>query len=71
MQFSIDNLPHNIILPLHRIVARGVSPVAPAWHDSYSESNFLYKGKISVICFRHSPSSGVLREFPEAVPVFP
>jgi hypothetical protein len=26
MQFSIDNIPHNIILPLHRDVARGMSP---------------------------------------------
>jgi hypothetical protein len=26
MQVSIDNIPHNIILPLHWVVARGISP---------------------------------------------
>jgi hypothetical protein len=35
MQVSIDiNIPHNIVLPLHRVEVRGISAGAPAWRDS-------------------------------------
>jgi hypothetical protein len=49
MQVSIDNIPHTIILPLHRVVARGISP-----HDSFrtkfcSQCGFRYPC-VSNIC---------------------